>query len=262
MQTSTSSTWQIVRQWLTVVAVLMAIGVNALSNFFPPAGKNIGQISNTTFANVLITPEGYAFAIWGLIYLGLIAFSIYQALPQQRQVAVLPQVSCWLIGACELQMLWVYVFLVSQFWLSVVLMFGILLCLANAYVFSRRVKPSQAGRWLVQAPMGVYFGWITVASVVNVASALIVSLSAAWSAPSAAAVAWTVVMMTVSASLAAVVALRYKDVSFPAVAVWALCAIAIRQSRIVPIAFSGIALAVGLVTVIIWLKASRRPKTS
>ncbi|MEL6765502.1 MAG: tryptophan-rich sensory protein, partial [Cyanobacteria bacterium J06607_6] len=75
---------QVIRQWLTVVAVLMAIAVNGLSNVFPPAGKNTGEVSNTVLGGVMITPAGYAFAIWGLIYLALIAYSIYQALPTQR----------------------------------------------------------------------------------------------------------------------------------------------------------------------------------
>ncbi|MEL7224338.1 MAG: tryptophan-rich sensory protein, partial [Cyanobacteria bacterium J06576_12] len=63
---------QIGRQWLTLVMILMAIAVNGLSNVFPPAGKNTGEVSNTVLGGVMITPAGYAFAIWGLIYLGLI----------------------------------------------------------------------------------------------------------------------------------------------------------------------------------------------
>ncbi|MEL6856093.1 MAG: tryptophan-rich sensory protein [Cyanobacteria bacterium J06607_13] len=255
-----NSMGQIGRQWLTVVAVVMAIAVNALSNFFPPAGQNIGQISNTTFSDVLITPAGYAFAIWGLIYIGLIAFSLYQALPAQRQQADIAQAAQWLIGACLLQMVWVYVFLLSLFWLSVVLMFGILFCLANAYLRTRAetVVPRRKNRWLFQAPFSVYFGWITVAALVNVASALTVTVQAGSAALSMGAIAWTIVMMTISAGIAATVALRYDDAAFPMVAVWALCAIAVRQSAVVPIAFVGIALSVGLVCIIVRVQGVAR----
>lgn len=248
------------RQWLTVVAVVMAIAVNALSNFFPPAGKNIGQISNTTFSEVLITPAGYAFAIWGLIYIGLIVFSLYQALPAQRQQAAIALAAQWLIGACLLQIVWVYVFLLSLFWLSVVLMFGIVYCLANAYLQTRAetVVPRRKVRWFFQAPFSVYFGWITVAAVVNVASALTVTVPTGSSSLSVGAIAGTIVMMTVSAGIAATVALQYDDAAFPAVAVWALCAIAVRQSAIVPIAFVGIALSIGLVCIMVRARGAAR----
>ena len=238
------------RQGLTVAAVLLAIAINALSNFYPPAGKNIGQVSNTTFANVLITPAGYAFAIWGLIYIGLIAFSLYQALPAQRHQPAVAQVSWAVISACLLQIFWVYAFLTAHFWLSVALMLGILACLMVAYVQTRSVQPGRAVRWLLKAPISVYFGWITVAAVVNVSSALLISLPAVWSTIFTGSVGLTAVMMALSAGLAATVALKYKDAAYPAVTVWALSAIAVRQSGIWPLAALGVILAVGLSVVI------------
>lgn len=246
------------RQWLTVAAVLLAVAINALSNFYPPAGKNIGEVSNTTFADVLITPAGYAFAIWGLIYVGLIAFSLYQALPAQRQQPAISQVSWAVIGACLLQILWVYAFLTARFWLSVVLMLGILACLIAAYVQTRSVRPSRAVRWLLRAPISVYFGWITVASVVNISSALIISLPAVWSTVFAGSVGLTAVMMAVSAGLAAIVALKYGDAFYPAVTVWALSAIAVRQSGNLLLAGLGVALSVGLSVVIVRIMTAGR----
>ena len=74
-------------QIATIAAILGAIVVNALSNFFPLNGLSIGAISNTLFGEVLVTPANYAFAIWGVIYLGLIAFGIYQAAPARRDNA-------------------------------------------------------------------------------------------------------------------------------------------------------------------------------
>ena len=98
---------QIGRQWLTLVAILMAIAVNGFSNVFPPAGKNTGEVWNITLGGVLITTEGYAFAIWGLIYLGLIAYGIYQALPAQRHQRAFAKVSWAIIAACVLQLIWI-----------------------------------------------------------------------------------------------------------------------------------------------------------
>ncbi len=250
------------RQWLTVVAVLMAIAINGLSNVYPPAGKNTGEVSNTLLSGVLITPAGYAFAIWGLIYTALIAYSVYQVLPAQRDRRAFQQVSTAVIGACLLQIIWIYLFLTFQFWLSVFAMMGIAGCLAFAYVCTRTVKPTWQIRWLFQAPISIYFAWITVASVLNVAGAIytmnlstdVASDAISRSDLSATAIVATIAMMAVSVGLAATVALKYQDVSYPAVTVWALIGIAVRNARLAPIAFMAIALAVGLCVLIFRIK--------
>ncbi|MGB7083939.1 MAG: tryptophan-rich sensory protein [Phormidesmis sp.] len=248
MQRSGRYLW---RRWLTGVIVVMAIAVNALSNFYPPAGKNIGEVSNTTFANVLITPAGYAFAIWGLIYVGLIAFSFYQALPSQCADPRVSQVAWGVIGACILQMLWVYAFLLFYFWLSVALMLGILICLVAAYRQTRALPPTWPRRWLFQAPISVYFGWITVATVVNITSALQVSLPADWSTVSIWSMVLTGLMMAVSGAIAATIALKYADAAYPAVIVWALSAIAVRHAALPFLAILGVGLSVTLSAVIV-----------
>ncbi len=258
---------QIGRQWLTVAAVLGAIAINGISNVYPPAGKNTGEVSNTILGGVLITPAGYAFAIWGLIYIGLIAYGIYQALPAQRHDPAFQKASWGVIGACVLQIVWIYVFLTFNFWPSVLLIVGILACLAYAYLNSRSVKANWKNRWLFQAPISVYFGWITVATVVNVAGALYVmdvpaenlaTFSSVVEASTAGLLA-TVVMLAISAGLAAVVALKYQDASYPAVVVWALSAIAIRNSTRLPLAIAGVILAVALCVLIVKIKTNRAP---
>jgi hypothetical protein len=244
---------QMGRQWLTVVAVVMAIALNGLSNAYPPAGKNTGEVSNTILRGVLITPASYAFAIWGLIYVGLIAYSLYQLLPAQRNHPAFAKVSWAVIGACLFQMAWLYVFLTYQFWLSVVFMLGILACLAYGYVQTRSVSPTQKVRWLLQAPISIYFGWITVATVVNVAGAIyamaiptdrVETFSGVIGASNGGWLA-TVIMMGISTGLAAFVGLKYKDAAYPAVVLWALSAIAIRHaSDLLPLALIGVVLAI------------------
>ncbi len=258
MQKSLSS---VVRQWLTVIAVLGAIAINGLSNVYPPAGKNTGEVSNDILGGVLITPSGYAFAIWGLIYIGLIAYSIYQLLPAQRESPVVAKVSYGLIGACLFQMLWLYVFLTFRFWLSVVLMLGIFVCLAFSYMQARSAKPTKKARWLMQAPISVYFGWITVAAVVNVAGALYITnispepvdtVLEVVNSASTNDIVWTAVMMCISGGIGALVARRYKDAAYPGVVVWALCAIAIRHVGALPtLSILGVGLSVGLIVMTI-----------
>ena len=148
-------------------------------------------------------------------------------------------------------MLWVYAFLTAYFWLSVLLMIGIFACLMLGYQQTRRVKPTRKMRWLLQVPISLYFSWITVAAVVNISSVLTINLPAYWSTVSTGPVALTAIMMAICALISATVALRKGDASYPAVTVWALSAIAVRQSTVPLLALLGIALSVGLVVVIV-----------
>ena len=72
-----------VRQWVNIIAALATIGMNVLATTLPLNGQNTGAISDR-FA-VFFVPAGYVFSIWGLIYIGLIGYAIYQALPSQRR---------------------------------------------------------------------------------------------------------------------------------------------------------------------------------
>ena len=108
------------RQIITLAAVVIAFIVNVLSNIFPINGLTIGGVSNTVFKNVLIIPANYAFAIWGLIYLGLFAFAIYQVLPSQRENPNLRKTAYFLVIASLAQTIWVYLFLSRLFVASVV----------------------------------------------------------------------------------------------------------------------------------------------
>lgn len=69
----------IVRQILNIIGLAGVLIVNGLANILPLNNLSTGEISDRF--QVFFVPAGYVFSIWGLIYLGLIAFGIYQALP-------------------------------------------------------------------------------------------------------------------------------------------------------------------------------------
>ena len=212
----------------TLIAILATLSANILSNFFPPAGLNIGQVANTILAGVQITPANYAFAIWGLIYLGLIAYGIYQLRPTVRGNPTIRQVDSLLIVACLAQIAWVYLFTLRLFWLSVVAMLVILLALIGAYLRLNiaREQVSRKQKWMAQIPFSIYLGWISVATIVNIASALYISR---WDGWGISAVGWTVIMLVVGAAIGAIVAIQRADIAFTLVFVWAYVAIAVRQ---------------------------------
>jgi hypothetical protein len=233
-------------QWATLLSILAAIGVNAISNLFPPTGLTIGAIANTILGGVLVTPANYAFSIWGVIYLGLIAFGIYQVLPSQRYNPRLRLLRAPIFWASVFQMIWVFLFQFQRFWFSVPFMLGILLSLVIAFrrSYAQENRLSRREKWFTRIPISIYFGWISVATVVNVASAL---YAYNWDGFDISPIIWTVIMSLIAAAIAVVIALFYRNVAFPLVIVWALVAIAVRQATEPAIVITEIGLTIGLI---------------
>jgi hypothetical protein len=233
------------RQVMTLAAVLGSIVINTLSNVFPLNGVSVGNLSNTLFGSVQIIPANYAFAIWGLIYIGLIAFSIYQLQPSQRENPRLRHSGYLLAIACIAQCAWIYLFLDRLFPLSNLAMLGILVPLMVLYqrLEIGRERVSRQERWFIHLPISIYLGWISVATIVNVAIGL---YSLKWDGWGISPSVWTVVMMAIAAVIAAVVSIQHQDTAYVIVIIWALVAIAIRQANIPLIVVTGWLLAIVL----------------
>jgi hypothetical protein len=247
-------------QSATLISILAAIVINALSNVFPLRGLNIGAIANQILGGVLITPANYAFAIWGVIYIGLVSFGIYQVLPAQRHNPRLLKLRAPIIWASIFQSVWVYLFQLQQFWWSVVFMLGILLNLIAAYWWSRfpNSRISREEKWLAQIPIRIYLGWISVATIVNVASALYASQ---WNGFGIAPSVWTVLMILIAAAITCAIVIQYRDVAFTGVIVWAFLAVAVRQSTQPAILITALGCAIGLL-VLLLLRVSKRQTNS
>lgn len=237
----------------TIIAIFATLIVNSLSNFFPPGGRNIGEIANTILSGVLIIPANYAFAIWGLIYLGLIAYSIYQFRPSQRGRSTIQQVNALVILASLAQIFWVYLFTLQLFWPSVVAMLVILLPLIriNLLLRNSRESVSRERRWFARIPFSIYLAWISVATIVNVASALYISGWDGWGINDT---GWTAIMLIIGTVIAAIVAIQRSDVAFILVFVWAYVAIALRHFDNPVIWITAIVSAIALIVLIILKK--------
>jgi hypothetical protein len=252
----------------TNLAIAATLLTNIFTNFFPPSGENIGQIANTVLQDVKIIPANYAFAIWGLIYIGLIAYGFYQhrqlraehrsepSRSSQTNDSVIRRVDYLLIIACIAQMIWVYLFTLRLFWASVLLILAILLPLIGAYLqlnnqpFSRgRERVARRRQWMANIPFSVYLGWISVATIVNVASALYAS---GWNGWGISATGWTVIMLIVGTAIAANVAIRRVDIAFTLVFVWAYLAIAVRHASVPAIWVTAVIAAIVLAALLIW----------
>lgn len=219
-----------VRQWANLVAILAAFLTNVLANLFPLNGLTIGEISNQYFREVMIIPANYAFAIWGVIYLGLISLAIYQVLPAQRANPRWRRIGYMLVLASMAQIVWVFFFQKLLFPFSLVAIILILLPLIDIYLRLEidRNRVSRQENWFLYVPLSIYFGWISVATIVNVA---IVLYSLGWNGWGISPQIWTAIMLLVAAGIAAVIIKKGVDIAFPSVIIWALVAIAVRQAN-------------------------------
>ena len=228
----------ILRQWVNLIAILTAFATNVLANIAPINDLTIGEISSRFFGEVLIIPANYAFAIWGLIYLGLISLAVYQALPSQRYQPRLQQMGYYLAIASVVQVIWVYLFQFQLFTLSMVAMLGILIPLILLYlrleINVKKLAFSQ--RWLVNFPISIYLGWISVATIVNVASVLDFSN---WNGWGVSPVIWTVIMMTIASVIGLILVWQRQDLAFAGVLVWALIAIVSKHSDNLTLVIAG-----------------------
>jgi hypothetical protein len=241
------------RQWVNFLSILSAFGINVWANVAPLNGLTIGEISSTFFSNVLIIPANYSFAIWGLIYLGLISLAIYQVLPTQGNNPRLRQMGYYLAISSFSQIIWVFFFQSQLFALSVIAMVGILVPLILLYLRLgiNLTNLSSSQRWLVNFPISIYFAWISVATIVNIASALEI---ADWSGWGISPQVWTAIMMIVGAIIAVIVTWQRRDSIYGGVFVWALVALAFRQGENPPLAVMAGVLA-GLLVLIISIRS-------
>jgi hypothetical protein len=227
-----------IRKILVIIVTLVTITINGLANALPLNGQNTGEISDRF--KVLFVPAGYVFSIWGVIYLGLIAYAIFQALPAQRDNQRLHSAAWWFVLAGIANSAWIFLWHYNLFPLTLLAMFTLLVSLIAIYLKLGigRVSVSAGERWATFIPISIYLGWISVATIANTS---ILLYSWGLSSLSADVQAWlTVMMLTIGAVLAILMAFLRRDVAFILVLSWAYLGVAVPAGQDHPLV-SGVA---------------------
>lgn len=248
------------RQVVVVLATLATITVNALANIVPFNGQTTGEISDRF--PVFFVPAGYVFSIWGLIYLGLLAFATYQALPATRDDEGLVAIAPWYVLGCVANALWIVLWHYEYLTFTVPVMLVLLVSLIAIYlrlgIGRRRVTRVQ--QLALHLPFSIYLGWITVATVANVTDWL---FSLHWSGWGISGPTWAVIMLFVAAAITCAVNLTRADVGYVLVIVWAFVGIGVKQASVpsVALAARSLALVVALPLIFTVPRMRRRLKT-
>ncbi len=212
---------------LNLFAFIPLIVGNALAGTGALSGESIGVIANRW--QTLLLPANWTFGIWSLIYLGLGAFVVYQALPGESPRNVAGRLGpLWLVTVV-LNLAWIGAFSFSRFGLALAVMGGLLVSLI--LVFSRldvgTTPVGQAERAFAQAPFSLYLGWIIVALIVNTSQFL---SYLGWAGAPLNPLAWSVIMMVAAAALGILFDLLRGEWIVPLVVAWALAGIVSRYS--------------------------------
>lgn len=219
---------------VTLAAVLV---LNTLATALPLGGRTTAEISDSF--DLRFVPAGYVFAIWGLIYLGLIGFAVFQALPRQQANLAVRATGYWFALSNVANSVWIVAWHFGYFTVTVAAMATLL---ASLMVIYRRLRAlpeaGRAARWLVSFPFSLYLGWISVATIANV-SAWLVHLG--WDGRPLGPVAWAAIMAAVAGVLGAWLAYRWRDLVYAGVLVWALAGIVVAQAAYAPIAAVSVA---------------------
>lgn len=222
-----SSSKDLFRQGLNVFAVAATLVVNILANALPLNGLSTGEISDRF--EVYFVPAGYVFSIWGVIYLGLIAFAVYQALPSQRENPRLRRVGTLFAWSCLANILWLFSWHSLQFELTAVFMLALLGLLLAVYLRLGigEAQTPRLERWLVDLPFSIYLGWISVATVANLSDLL---WYWGWNGQPLQPEWWAVILLAVAAGLGLAMTITRRDLGYVLVLLWAFAGIAVKQA--------------------------------
>jgi hypothetical protein len=211
------------RQVFVVLTVIVTITINVLADALPINGLNTGAISDRF--QVYFVPAGYVFSIWGLIYLGLIAYAVYQAFPSQKNNPRLQATGWWVVLGGLANSTWIFLWHYEQFVGTLAAMLVLLASLIAVYLRlgTGQSRVTAAETWAVRIPFSIYLGWITVATVANVTDVLDYIQWNRFGIPPA---TWMVVILAAVLVIAVLMNFTRRDIAYAAVLLWALAGIA------------------------------------
>lgn len=215
---------------LNLLGFLGTIVVNGLAIALPINNKTTGELSDL-YPNLFV-PAGLTFSIWGLIYILLAIFAIYQLVivirKDTQESSFIDRIGLLFFGSSIVNIGWVFAWHYELVPLSLVLMLLLLGCLIAIYLRLHIGKsaPTKTEKYLVHLPFSVYLGWITIATIANV-TALLVNVN--WNTFGLGEQFWAVAVIVVGIAIALSILFTRKDLFYCLVVDWALLGILIKR---------------------------------
>ncbi len=230
---------------INVAAFAIMVLMNYLANALPLGGKTTGELS-AQYPNLFV-PAGITFSIWGIIYLMLLGFCVFQFMAHNRAMV---NTLGWLFAiSCILNALWIVAWHHEKLFLSVIIM---LLLLATLTMINYRLVPFSES--ISKAAFGVYLGWICIATIANI-TALLVAIN--WQGGGISDEAWAIIMVLAGTFITLLVLSNYRNPFTGIAVIWALTGIMIARwpgNQPILIAAAASILAIAIISIIITLR--------
>ncbi len=214
---------------LVALSFAGVIAVNYLANALPIGGVTTGEASDNL--GNLFTPAGLTFSIWGLIYLLLLGYTIYQfsigqGLSATDEEKGNSRIRRYFILNALANIAWIFAWHYGIIWSSVLLMLVLLITLIKIADIVNNHKLTGKQKLFIRLPFSVYFGWITVATIANV-TALLVSIQ--WNGFGISETIWTCVILLIGLVIGILRMNKDWNAAYGLVFVWAYSGILLKH---------------------------------
>ena len=212
--------------------LVFTIIFNYLSNTGIFNGKTIANVSNE-YQN-LFTPSGYAFSIWGLIYLLLIGFVFYTGrslfkTSKNEADGFVEKIGWWFVVSCLANCAWILTWLYGFTGVSVIVLFIAFISLLMILMEALKYNSNNAQKWFINFPFQIYAGWVSVALIAAAAAWL---TKIGWNGWGISEINWTIILMIIASIIHLLMTWKKNAPIFALVAVWALVAIAMANKEV------------------------------
>lgn len=222
------------RIFLQIGILLGFIGtvvVNALSALLPLNGQTPGEISDN-IPNLFV-PSGLTFSVWSVIYIALLALTIYSIKSwfkkDEEPSELLDKYGIEFIVASIANISWIFLWHYNFVAISTVAMIVLLGALLSAYIRLRIGKGGNtvAEKWFIHIPFSIYLGWITIATVANITATLV---TWGWNGFGASEAFWTILMISIATVITLLMLILRNDIAYSLVVIWSLVGIILKRT--------------------------------
>lgn len=215
-------------KYAVLILFTAMVGVNFLANTLPINGVTTGALSDL-YVN-LFTPAGLTFSIWGLIYLLLGGFAVYQF---KKEGAVISKLRQYFVLTSLINIAWIFAWHYQVIWLSLVIMVTFLGLLIKTSAILRKENYVGADYLWLKLPFSIYFGWISVATIANFT---VFFVDIGWNRFGLTEVFWVIAILIIGWLIGIARALYDKNLAYLGVFIWAYIGILIKHTSLLEFA--------------------------
>jgi hypothetical protein len=232
------------RAVLNIIGFIGVVIVNGLANSLPLNNRSTGVLSDL-YPNLFV-PEGLTFSIWGVIYILLAIYAVYQLIAVLKKISqgtkTEGQIGYWFLISCAANIGWIFAWHFEQVLLSVLLMLVLLGSLLKIYINLDIGKSKLKGisKLSFHIPFSVYLGWITIATIANITALLV---NSGWRRFGLSHQFWAVLVIAVGVVITMLLLYRKRDIFYALVVEWALLGIVLKRVRVDLIPDTGVLVA-------------------